>query len=200
MSTTDAPATKPPAAPVRARTSARTAMAMAARVVDMRRVYAQGFAAVNDCVTCSRIRGCCSMSHGRAGQKKAPHWRNEAGAKRPGASGCLLLAAASTRGCRRAAPRCWCGRSRQMIEALAGDEWREARCPHTQSPQESTMSRSSLMTALALLLATTTASAAKTPARVVVHEGDSLQAAIDAASAGTTIVVEPGIYHGDGAT
>jgi parallel beta-helix repeat protein len=62
------------------------------------------------------------------------------------------------------------------------------------------MSRSSLMTALALLLATTTASAAKTPARVVVHEGDSLQAAIDAASPGTTIVVEPGIYHGDGAT
>ena len=62
------------------------------------------------------------------------------------------------------------------------------------------MSRCSLMTALALLLATTAASAAKTPAKVVVHEGDSLQAAIDAASPGTTIVVEPGIYHGDGAT
>ena len=59
------------------------------------------------------------------------------------------------------------------------------------------MSRSSLMTALALLLATTTASAAKTPARVVVHEGDSIQAAIDAASPGTTIVVKPGVYRGD---
>src|SRR5262245_50160167 len=66
--------------------------------------------------------------------------------------------------------------------------------------KESTMYRSSLMTALALFLTTTTASAAKTPAKVVVHEGDSLQAAIDAASPGATIVVEPGIYHGDGTT
>ena len=57
------------------------------------------------------------------------------------------------------------------------------------------MSRANLMTALALLLAATTASAAKTPAKVVVHEGDSLQAAIDAASPGATIVVEPGIYR-----
>ena len=57
--------------------------------------------------------------------------------------------------------------------------------------KESIMSRSSLMTALALFLTTTTASAAKTPAKMVVHEGDSLQAAIDAASPGTTIVVEP---------
>src|SRR5262249_35735241 len=68
-----------------------------------------------------------------------------------------------------------------------------------RSRKESTMSRSSLMTALALLLSTTAASAAKAPAKVVVHEGDSLQAAIDAASPGTTIVVQPGIYHGEGA-
>ena len=62
------------------------------------------------------------------------------------------------------------------------------------------MSRFLLTTSLALLLATTTASAAKAPAKIVVHEGDSLQAAIDAASPGATIVVEPGVYQGDGAT
>jgi len=63
------------------------------------------------------------------------------------------------------------------------------------SMEPTIMSRANLMTALALLLAATTASAAKTPAKVVVHEGDSLQAAIDAASPGATIVVEPGIYR-----
>ena len=61
------------------------------------------------------------------------------------------------------------------------------------------MSRSSLMTLLALSLATATASSAKAASRIVVHEGDSLQAAIDAASPGATIVVEPGLYQGDGA-
>ncbi len=65
--------------------------------------------------------------------------------------------------------------------------------------EEPTMSRSSLMTALALSLAATTASASNAPARIVVHEGDSLQAAIDAASPGATIVVEPGLYQGEGA-
>lgn len=61
------------------------------------------------------------------------------------------------------------------------------------------MSRSTLMTALALVLATT-APASKAAAKIVVHEGDSLQAAIDAAPRGATIVVEPGLYQGDGAT
>ena len=61
------------------------------------------------------------------------------------------------------------------------------------------MPRSASMMALALLLAATTAPAAKAPAKIVVHEGDSLQAAIDAAPPGATIVVEPGLYRGDGA-
>jgi nitrous oxidase accessory protein NosD len=56
------------------------------------------------------------------------------------------------------------------------------------------------MTALALFLATMTTSASKAPAKIVVHAGDSLQAAIDAAPPGATIVVEPGLYQGDGAT
>src|SRR5262249_19088676 len=86
----------------------------------------------------------------------------------------------------------------RLIKVLAGDEAGEARW-HASDLEGVTMSRSSLMTALALLLSTTAVSAAKTPAKVVVHEGDSLQAAIDAASPGATIVVEPGIYHGDDA-
>ena len=60
------------------------------------------------------------------------------------------------------------------------------------------MSRYALMTSLALVLATTPPSAANASAKIVVHEGESLQAAIDAASPGATIVVEPGVYHGDG--
>jgi len=45
-------------------------------------------------------------------------------------------------------------------------------------------------------LAATPVSAAK---RIVVHNGESLQAAIDAAPAGATIIVKPGVYQGTSA-
>src|SRR5262249_49894805 len=89
--------------------------------------------------------------------------------------------------------------SRPAIESLAADEVGRARCCTQSTAKEFTVPRSASMTVLALLLATTAASAAKPPAKIVVHEGDSLQAAIDAASPGATIVVEPGLYQGDGA-
>jgi hypothetical protein len=54
MSTTDAPTTKLPAVAVRAWATAREAITMAARVANMPRVYAQRFAAVNDCLTLDR--------------------------------------------------------------------------------------------------------------------------------------------------
>jgi len=49
---------------------------------------------------------------------------------------------------------------------------------------------------LAALLSTTSAASGA----VVVHPGESIQAAIDAAPPGATIVVEPGVYHEAGAT
>ena len=61
------------------------------------------------------------------------------------------------------------------------------------------MSRLILMTTLALLLAGAPTPAATAAARIVVHDGDSLQAAIDAAPPGATIIVEPGIYQGTAA-
>jgi len=62
------------------------------------------------------------------------------------------------------------------------------------------VSRSALMTTLALLLAGALASATTAAAKIVVHDGDSLQAAIDAAPAGATIVVKPGVYQGTAET
>jgi parallel beta-helix repeat protein len=56
------------------------------------------------------------------------------------------------------------------------------------------------MTTLALLLAGAPVPAAKAAAKIVVHPGDSLQAAIDAAPPGATIIVKPGIYQGPGGT
>jgi parallel beta-helix repeat protein len=58
------------------------------------------------------------------------------------------------------------------------------------------MLRTACTLALALALAGSSTAAAKT---VVVKSGESIQGAIDAASAGTTIRVEPGTYHGAGA-
>lgn len=61
------------------------------------------------------------------------------------------------------------------------------------------MPRRVLTTTLALLLAGAPASAAKAAAKVLVHDGDSLQAAIDAAPPGATIIVKPGVYQGTAA-
>ena len=55
----------------------------------------------------------------------------------------------------------------------------------------------SLAAALAIWLASAPAAGAP---RIVVHNGESIQAAIDAAPAGATIVVKPGVYHEAGAT
>src|SRR5215472_3648839 len=66
--------------------------------------------------------------------------------------------------------------------------------------KERTVPRSLLMTTLALLLAGAPVPAAKAAAKIVVHPGDSLQAAIDAAPPGATIIVKPGIYQGPGGT
>src|SRR5712692_266217 len=59
------------------------------------------------------------------------------------------------------------------------------------------MPRAARTLALALALAGGSAAGART---VVVHSGGSIQAAIDAAPAGTTIRVEPGTYHEAGDT
>jgi hypothetical protein len=59
------------------------------------------------------------------------------------------------------------------------------------------MSRAAHALALALALAGGSAAGANT---VVVHPGESIQAAIDAAPAGATIRVEPGTYHEAGDT
>lgn len=59
------------------------------------------------------------------------------------------------------------------------------------------MRRSAMLTALGLLLAGTPAAAA-TP-KIVVHNGESIQAAIDAAPPGATIIVKPGVYQGTSA-
>src|SRR6266404_1492706 len=59
------------------------------------------------------------------------------------------------------------------------------------------MPRAARTLALALALAGGSTAAART---VVVHSGESIQAAIDAAPAGATIRVEPGTYHEAGAT
>src|SRR3989454_5215494 len=63
--------------------------------------------------------------------------------------------------------------------------------------KEARMPRAARTLALALALAGGSTAAAKT---VVVHSGKSIQAAIDAAPAGTTIRVEPGTYHETGDT
>jgi pectin methylesterase-like acyl-CoA thioesterase len=47
-----------------------------------------------------------------------------------------------------------------------------------------------------LLLAATPAAAA---VKIVVHNGESIQAAIDAAPPGATIIVKPGVYQGTSA-
>ena len=59
------------------------------------------------------------------------------------------------------------------------------------------MPRTACTLALALTLARASTAGAGT---VVVHSGESIQAAIDAAPAGATIRVEPGTYHEAGAT
>src|SRR5438094_10549632 len=59
------------------------------------------------------------------------------------------------------------------------------------------MPRAACTLALALTLAGGSTAGAKT---VVVHSGESIQLAIDAAPAGTTIRVEPGTYHEAGDT
>src|SRR5436309_5767317 len=59
------------------------------------------------------------------------------------------------------------------------------------------MPRTACTLALALTLARASTAGAKT---VVVHSGESIQAALDAAPAGTTIRVEPGTYHEAGDT
>ena len=59
------------------------------------------------------------------------------------------------------------------------------------------MHRAACTLALALALVGGSTAGART---VVVHSGDSIQAAIDAAPAGTTIRVEPGTYHEVGET
>lgn len=58
------------------------------------------------------------------------------------------------------------------------------------------MPRSAMLTALGLVLAATPAVAA---AKIVVHNGESIQAAIDAAPPGATIIVKPGVYQGTSA-
>src|SRR5262245_66596412 len=58
------------------------------------------------------------------------------------------------------------------------------------------MARLALLTIAMCCLAATPVSAAK---RIVVHNGESLQAAIDAAPAGATIIVKPGVYQGTSA-
>src|SRR3989454_4932394 len=63
--------------------------------------------------------------------------------------------------------------------------------------KEARIPRSACTLALALALAGGSTAGAKT---VVVHSGESIQAAIDAAPAGTTIRVEPGTYHETGDT
>src|SRR5262245_32977777 len=62
--------------------------------------------------------------------------------------------------------------------------------------KESAMSRPVLVTIALCCLAATPAAAAT---RIVVHNGESLQAAIDAAPAGATIIVKPGVYQGTSA-
>jgi nitrous oxidase accessory protein NosD len=59
------------------------------------------------------------------------------------------------------------------------------------------MPRSAMTTALALLLACAPAAAA---AKIVVRDGESIQAAIDAAPPGATIIVKPGVYRETSAT
>src|SRR6266446_10610823 len=59
------------------------------------------------------------------------------------------------------------------------------------------MPRAARTLALALTLAGGSTAGAR---RLVVHSGESIQAAIDAAPAGATIRVEPGTYHEAGAT
>src|SRR5206468_2766595 len=59
------------------------------------------------------------------------------------------------------------------------------------------MPRTACTLALALTLARASTAGAGT---VVVHSGESIQTAVDAAPAGTTIRVEPGTYHEAGDT
>ena len=58
------------------------------------------------------------------------------------------------------------------------------------------MPRSVLLTTLAFLVAGTPAAAKP---KIIVHNGESIQAAIDAAPPGATIVVKPGVYQGTSA-
>jgi copper-binding protein NosD len=70
---------------------------------------------------------------------------------------------------------------------------------HDDGPKEdTTLPRHANALILALVLAAGSAAHAKTT--IVVHAGESIQAAIDQAPPGSMVLVEPGIYHETGAT